>query len=190
MSVATRYSRIAEEVACACREVGRDPREVVLVAVSKTVDAEVVGQAVSAGAHDFGENRPDGLEEKQAAYPDATWHFIGNIQSRRIADIVRRADLIHSLYEERHADRIDAAAEALGKVQDVLLEVNVSGEESKSGLTPEDVSALLAHCLKLEHVRVCGLMTMAPQGDLEVARKSFEDLRIVRAKLKAEPGEC
>lgn len=190
MSVATRYSRIAEEVACACREAGRDPRDVVLVAVSKTVDVEIVDQAVSAGAHDFGENRPDSLEEKQAAYPDATWHFIGNIQSRRIADIVKCADLIHSLYEERHADRINAAAQALGKVQDVLLEVNVSGEESKSGRTPEEVTALFEHCLKLKHVRVRGLMTMAPQGDLEIARKSFEDLKNLRDELKVSYLQC
>ena len=100
------------------------------MAVSKTVGPDAVARALAAGARDFGENRPDGLAEKAAAFPQATWHFIGNIQSRRIPDIVRSAALVHSLFEERHARKIDEAAAVAGKVQDVLLEVNVSGEES------------------------------------------------------------
>lgn len=190
MSIATRYGRLADEVAQACREEGRDPSEVVLVAVSKTVGPDEVAQAIDAGAHDFGENRPDGLMEKQGIYPTSSWHFIGNIQSRRIGDIVAHADLIHSLYEERHADRIDAAAAAMGKVQDVLLEVNVSGEASKSGRTPEDAAMLLDHCLTLEHVRVCGLMTMAPQGDVRGARACFEHLRELRDELRVSRLTC
>lgn len=185
MSIGTRYRRLADEIAQACEAAGRDPREVTFVAVSKTVGRNEVAEALAARAENFGENRPDGLIEKASAYPEAVWHFIGNIQSRRIPDIVAHADLVHSLYEQRHAGKIDVAARAAGKVQDVLLEVNVSGEASKSGCSPAETARLLEYCLGLEGVRVCGLMTMAPQGDLAVAKESFERLRALRDDLKA-----
>ncbi len=186
MGIEERYANVAAEVAAVCREAGRDPREVTVVAVSKTVGPAQVGSAVAAGARDFGENRPDGLVEKAAAYPQANWHFIGNIQSRRIPDIVGSAALVHSLVEERHARKIDEAAAAAGKVQDVLLEVNVSSEQSKGGLAPGDVAALLDACGGLAHVRVRGLMTMAPQGDLDAARVTFEGLARLHAELRAD----
>ena len=185
MGIEQRYANVAAEVAAVCREAGRDPAEVTVVAVSKTVGPDAVARALAAGARDFGENRPDGLAEKEAAFPQATWHFIGNIQSRRIPDIVRSAALVHSLFEERHARKIDEAAAAAGKVQDVLLEVNVSGEESKGGLAPGDVRALLDVCARLPHVRVRGLMTMAPQGDPAEARAVFEGLANLHAQLRA-----
>ena len=184
MTVGEDYKKVAEELVSVCEACGRDPREVTLVAVSKTVGVPEVEQAIAAGAHDFGENRPDQLVLKTDALPDERWHFIGNIQSRRIRDIVGRAVLIHSLFEESHAVKIDQEAAARGICQDVLLEVNVSGEESKSGLAPDEVPAMLAACQKLEHVRVCGLMTMAPQGDLAVARETFEGLAALHARLR------
>ena len=108
MSIATRYRRAADEVAAACREAGRDPAQVRLVAVSKTVGLEGVAEAIQAGAADFGENRPDQILEKATAFPAARWHFIGNIQSRRIRDIVGSASLIHSLDGSRKTqERVD-----------------------------------------------------------------------------------
>ena len=185
MSTATRYKHVRSEVDQVCKELGRDPEEVLLLAVSKTVDVDQVQLAIDAGARAFGENRPDELVRKQRAFPDMEWHFIGNIQSRRIPDIVRSAALVHSLFEERHARKIDEAAAVAGKVQDVLLEVNVSGEESKGGLAPGDVRALLDVCARLPHVRVRGLMTMAPQGDPAAARAVFEGLANLYAQLRA-----
>lgn len=184
MDVQHRYLQVRNELARVCEQAGRDPSEVALIAVSKTVEPAAVGDAMQAGARDFGENRPDELLRKAAAYPQATWHFIGNIQSRRIHDIVGHASLIHSLFQLRHAQKIDAAAAQLGKVQDVLLEVNVSGEESKSGASPQDVPELLQGCLQLPHVRVRGLMTMAPQGDLHVAREVFDGLAALHRQLR------
>ena len=185
MGFKERYERTVAEAAACCEACGRDPKSVVVVAVSKTVGADEVAEAIEAGAHDFGENRPDSLEGKRARFPQQTWHFIGNIQSRRIPDIVRDAALVHSLYQQRHVPKFDAAAAASGKVQDVLLEVNVSGEESKGGLAPGDVRALLDVCARLPHVRVRGLMTMAPQGDPAAARAVFEGLANLHAQLRA-----
>ena len=190
MGFKERYERTVAEAAACCEACGRDPKSVVVVAVSKTVGADEVAEAIEAGAHDFGENRPDSLEGKRARFPQQTWHFIGNIQSRRIPDIVRDAALVHSLYQQRHVPKFDAAAAASGKVQDVLLEVNVSGEASKSGLAPDEVEGMLEHCLGLANLRVCGLMTMAPQGDQSVARASFEGLRELRDRLKTAHPAC
>ena len=180
MGIEERYRRVAQQVAQTAREAGRDPGEVRLVAVSKTG----VEAALAAGARDFGENRPDAIKKKAGEYPQARWHFIGNVQSRRIPDIVQCASLVHSLYQERHVARIDEAARRLGKVQDVLLEVNVSGEESKSGVAPGQAGALLRACEPFANVRVRGLMTMAPQGDKAVAHACFEDLARLHARLR------
>lgn len=184
MGIEERYRMVAEELASVCYQAGRDPKDVALVAVSKTVGPDAVGRAIAGGACNFGENRPEGIVEKSAAYPQATWHFIGNIQSRRISEIVGSAALIHSLYEERHARKIDTAAAAIDKVQDVLLEVNVSGEASKSGLSISEVPAMLTFCSELNHVCVRGLMTMAPQGNRIVAQETFETLSRLHGTLK------
>ena len=185
MPFAQHYAQTLAELERVCASCGRNPRDVKVIAVSKTVDVDVVRAAVAAGAHDFGENRPDMLAEKVAALPQETWHFIGNIQSRKIPEIVANATLVHSLYKESHLAKFDAAAQAAGKVQNVLLEVNVSGEESKSGLAPEAVADMLAKAGEYPHIAVRGLMTMAPQGNLEVARECFEGLAALRDTLRA-----
>lgn len=185
MGIAERYRKVAAEVADVARAAGRNPQEVRLVAVSKTVGEEGVAEAFAAGARDFGENRPDQIVPKAQAFPEARWHFIGNIQSRRIPDIVGSAALIHSLYQQRHAEKIDKAAAELGKVQDALIEVNVSGEASKSGAAPDEALALVRACAALPHVRVCGLMTMAPQGSQSEARRTFEGLASLAAQIRA-----
>ena len=190
MGIEQRYANVAAEVAAVCREAGRDPAEVTVVAVSKTVGPDAVARALAAGARDFGENRPDGLAEKAAAFPQATWHFIGNIQSRRISEIVASATLIHSLYQLRHAEKIDHAAAELSKVQDVLIEVNVSGEASKSGVAPAEAADLVRAVAALPHVSARGLMTMAPAGDAQAAREAFTGLAELAAQIRAQlPAE-
>ncbi len=186
MAAGEAYKQVEAELAEVCQACGRDPREVTLVAVSKTVGPDAVQDAIQAGAMDFGENRPDQLMLKADAFPQVQWHFIGNIQSRRIRDIVGRATLIHSLFDQSHAVKIDREAAARGIVQDVLLEVNVSGEQSKSGAAPDETADLLRACCALEHVRVRGLMTMAPIGDMQTARRTFEGLAQLRERLAGE----
>lgn len=186
MPIGAQYTQVAAHLAEVCRACGRDSKDVKLIAVSKTVEAPRVQEAIDAGAHVFGENRPDQIMEKHALYPNEEWHFIGNVQSRRIKDIVPCAALIHSIYEEHHLTRIEHAAEACGKVQDILIEVNVSGEESKGGAAPAEVPGLLRATEAFDHVRVRGFMTMAPQGDLDVAERCFSDLRELRDRMRAE----
>ena len=190
MGIPERYAHVRAQVDEVCRAAGRDPSEVKLLAVSKTVDVPAVADAIAAGATAFGENRPDQLVPKQAAYPQVEWHFIGNIQSRRIRDIVPAATLIHSVFKESHLAKIDAAAREAGKVQDILVEVNVSGEESKSGLEPHEVRGFIEAAGAFENLRVCGLMTMAPRYDEETADATFRGLAALRDELDGLRLSC
>ena len=189
MSADKNYRTVRQEVDEVCKQAGRDPHEVLPIGVSKTVGTPEVALAISAGAHDFGENRPECLEEKSTAFPQENWHFIGNVQSRAIPHIVQHACLIHSVYQEHHIRAIEKAAAKLDKVQDILIEVNVSGEESKGGCVPADALALVKVALSCPHVRPRGLMTMAPQGDKHIAFETFTGLASLFRQIRQEIGE-
>ncbi|MDR1712908.1 MAG: YggS family pyridoxal phosphate-dependent enzyme [Coriobacteriales bacterium] len=178
-SITENHQRILSEIAEACASVGRQPNDVRLVAVSKTVGLPEVAQAVAAGIHDFGENRSALLNEKQAAFPEQHWHFIGSIQTNKVRDIVGAA-LIHSVASERALLAIQKRAAERELVQDALVEVNVSGEASKDGLAPAALPGLLELAGGLANVRIRGLMTMAPLGSPDAARTTFAGLRQLR----------
>lgn len=161
----TNYSKINEKLVQTCKTYDRSRDDVTLIAVSKTVDLPAVQDAIDQGATDFGENRPEELVRKSEAFPGYNWHFIGNIQSRQIKKIVPHACLIHSLDKIEHAHKIDSVAAEIGKIQKVLVEVNVSGEASKGGVKPKDLPAFLEECKTLKNIEVVGLMTMAPIHD-------------------------
>ena len=184
------YKNISDKVASVAQSAGRQSTDVQLIAVSKTVDNDAVVAAATQGATNFAENRPDCLIEKAQANPQLTWHFIGNIQSRHIPDIVQYASLIHSLCQYDHAEKINKAAKKLGKIQNVLVEVNVSGEVSKAGVNPNEAKDLVCRISKLSNVCVCGLMTMAPiaQNESETSKiyETFEGLRNLRDTIKDE----
>jgi pyridoxal phosphate enzyme (YggS family) len=179
-TVADNYCVIRETIARACARVGRDADEVRVIAVSKTVGPEAVAEAVAAGIHDFGENRTNLFNAKREAFPHERWHFIGGIQTNKIKEFVGRATLVHSVASERVLEGIARRAQQLGIVQRLLIEVNVSGEHSKDGVTPATLPELLRFAGQLEGIEVCGLMTMAPQGDAQAARITFKGLRMLR----------
>jgi pyridoxal phosphate enzyme (YggS family) len=184
--IAENYQRIAAQIDAACQRVGRDPSEVTLVAVSKTVGVSEVALAIEAGIHDFGENRTNLFNEKWDAFPSENWHFIGSIQTNKIKEFVGRAALVHSVASQRVLQGISKRAVQLGLVQKLLIEVNVSGEESKDGVVPDMLASVLTTAVELEGIEVCGLMTMAPQGDLAAARDTFRGLRALRDRYKVE----
>lgn len=186
MGIEHRYEAVCRDIAECAASCGRNPEEVQLIAVSKTVGLEGVQEAIDGGCTVFGENRPDQIMEKYAAFPEVQWHFIGNIQSRRIRDIVPCATMIHSLNHLEHADKIGRVAQELGKVQDVLVEVNVSGEESKSGIAPQEAVDFVQRVCTVPGLRVRGLMTMAPQGDPEMARASFRGLAMLANEIRGQ----
>ena len=189
-TIQQRYAQVLDAVSSLCAQEGRDPASVRIVAVSKTVGLPQVEEAIQAGLGDFGENRTKPFCEKQEAFPDQRWHFIGRIQTNKLKDVVGRACLIHSVASIHALDAIEKHAARLGIVQPVLLEVNVSGEESKDGFVPGDLDEALEHASTLEHVGVRGLMTMAPLGDAETARRVFENLREMRDERAARCKVC
>jgi pyridoxal phosphate enzyme (YggS family) len=165
-----------------------------LVAVSKTHPIEAIATAYGLGQRDFGENRVEELWPKVEAakalgLDEIRWHLIGTIQSRKSADAIGPFALIHSVDRLKLANRLERDAAAAGTVMDVLLEVNVSGEESKHGFSPDEVLAALPELLSYQAVRVRGLMTMAPFiDDAEQTRPVFRQLRQLRERVKEEAG--
>ena len=156
MTIAENVAQIKETIAQAARAAGRDPAEVRLVAASKMNDADRVREAIAAGVEICGENRVQEMVEKNAlgAYAGAELHFIGHLQKNKVKQVVGLASLIHSVDSLELLAAIDRCAAARGLVQDVLLEVNIGGEASKSGFAPEEVPAALEKAAACGAVRV------------------------------------
>jgi pyridoxal phosphate enzyme (YggS family) len=186
-AVASRYEAVRRQVADAADIVGRDPSEITIVGVTKTVGVEEVRAALLAGISDFGENRVQEFLGKYGLFPDANWHFIGTLQTNKVKDVVGRAALIHSVDSLRLLEEIGHRSEQADVVQRVLLQVNVSGEESKHGFECCDVREALVEASHMSHVEVRGLMTMAPFGRPEDARWVFRELRELRDSLREMP---
>ena len=174
------YYDIQLAINAAANSVNRDFREVALVAVSKTVGVPEIESAIAVGIHDFGENRTNLLKEKHEALPHERWHFIGRIQTNKLKDVVGRASLIHSVTSQHALEVINKLALAKELCQDILIEVNVSGEDSKDGVSAKEAPQLLEAASSFKGLRVKGLMTMAPIQQTKrdsTARETFSALR-------------
>lgn len=182
-AVAVRYEAVRRQVADAADAAGRDPADVTIVAVTKTVGVDDIRQALAAGIEDFGENRVQEFLGKYGLFPHARWHFIGTLQSNKVKDVVGRASLIHSVDSVRLIEEISRRAELAGVTQPILLQVNVSGEMSKHGFAPHEVGDALLEASRMGGLAVKGLMTMAPLGRAEDARWVFRELRELRDSL-------
>ena len=164
MSIAENVARIRAEMASAAIAVGRDPKEILLCAATKMNDAEAVREAIRAGVDCCGENRVQELTAKLAdnAYEGAPVHFIGHLQTNKVKQVVGKVDLIQSVDSEHLLAAIHKEAKKQGIVQNILLEVNVGAEESKSGFAPEEVLPLLDKISEYPNIRVKGLMAIPP----------------------------
>jgi len=179
------YQQILTQIAMACERAGRNPAEVKVVAVSKTVGQSEIAAAIAVGIHDFGENRSHQFVEKHDMFPGERWHFIGSIQTNKVNDFVGKAALVHSVASERALRAIARRAQSLGVTQSVLIEVNVSGEKSKDGIEPIELDGLLDTAAGLDGIEVRGLMTMAPQADEITVRAAFRGLRELKDSIIA-----
>jgi len=186
-TVAARYEAVRRHVVDAADVAGRDPADVTIVAVTKTVGIEEIGRALAAGISDFGENRVQEFLGKYGLFPTARWHFIGTLQTNKVKDVVGRAFLIHSVSSCRLIDEISRRSAQVGVTQPILLQVNVSGEESKHGFAPHEVRDALIEASRAGNIVVRGLMTMAPLGRPEDARCVFRELKELRDSLKEMP---
>lgn len=192
-NVKTQLLQIRKRIADAAEAAGRPPGAVRLVAVSKTVPADRVGQAIDAGVDILGENYIQEAGEKFQRLGDrpVEWHFIGHLQSNKAKHAVRMFDLIHSVDSLKLAQALDRHAARIGKVQPVLLQVNTGGEDTKSGVTPDDAPGLAKEVGRLAHLSLRGLMTLPPFFDQpERVRPFFRSLRQLAERIRgmALPG--
>lgn len=169
---------VKKHMEAACEKCGRDAGEVRLIAVSKTKPLPALQEAYTYGCRDFGENKVQELVEKYEAMPkDIRWHMIGHLQRNKVKYLVDKVFLIHSVDSLRLAQEIEKEAAKLEKTVNILIEVNVAEEESKYGVTAEETPALIEEIAKMPHIRVKGLMTIAPYvEDAEENRQYFEKL--------------
>lgn len=191
-TLADRVDAQKERLAVACQRAGRSVDDVTLVAVSKTHPVERVLEAQALGLRHFGESYAPEFREKAGAVDDVVWHFIGHLQSNKTAMVAPSADLVHSV-DRAKIVRALASRVPEGRALDLLVQVNVSGEASKSGCAPEAAAALIDMIRATPNVTCVGLMTMAPFGTApEEARPTFLALRrlrdLQRERLFAEDG--
>ena len=170
--------QVEENIQKACERAGRSRDEVTLIAVSKTKPVEVLQEAYDLGVRVFGENKVQELTQKYEALPkDIQWHMIGHLQTNKVKYIVDKVAMIHSVDSLKLAETIEKEAERKNCIVKILVEVNVAGEESKYGLKMEEVLPFVEKISTFKHIRVCGLMTIAPFVEIsEENRTIFKNL--------------
>ncbi len=178
-SIQTAIAEVSAKIEAACKRAGRDPKEVTLIAVSKTMPVEAIRDAMACGMVDFGENRPQELRDKQSEITEPLrWHMIGALQTNKLKYVIGKTTLIHSVDSVHLAEAIEEMSAKKDLVTEVLLEINIAGEESKHGIMPEELEGFVREMTRFSHIKVRGLMTVAPYT--EVA----EENRVYFRKMK------
>ena len=191
MMIRENLSKVMERIARAARRAGRDPDDVVLIAASKGIEVDRLKEGLSAGIRVFGESKvQEAMPKLQVLGKEAEWHFIGHLQSNKVKYVVGEFSLIHSVDSIELSEEINGRAEKMGMIQNVLLEVNVSGEKGKFGVIPDKVIAITKAFSVLRHISLRGFMTIPPYSDdPEDARPFFRMLREIRDNVR-HTGIC
>ena len=176
MGTVTEKLKIVEnKISAAAEKSGRKRSDVLLVAVTKTHPPKMINEAIKAGVTDIGENKPQEIRDKYDDVLKVNWHMIGHLQTNKVKYVVGKCVLIHSVDSVKLAEEIDRQARKIGIVQDILIEVNISGEETKSGINPEKIYEMLDIIKDFQNIRVRGLMTIAPKTDNSITSKLHFD---------------
>lgn len=175
--IAQRLSEVEKRIENAAQKSGRKRSDILLVAVTKTHPPEMINAAIAAGVTDIGENKPQEVRDKYNAVEPVNWHLIGHLQTNKVKYVIDKCCMIHSVDSVKLMDEIDARARACGKVMDILIQVNISGEESKSGIAPEELDFVLKYAANTPNLKVRGLMTIAPNtGDSNINKLHFNNM--------------
>ena len=177
---------VEAKIEAACKRAGRDRSEVTLIAVSKTKPVEMLEEAYGIGIREFGENKVQEMMDKYEVMPkDIHWHMIGHLQRNKVKYLMGKAALIHSVDSLRLAEEISAQSVKHEVTTDILIEVNIAGEETKFGTDREEAIALVEAAAKLPNIHICGLMTIAPfVENAEDNRKYFQQIRQLSVVIK------
>jgi pyridoxal phosphate enzyme (YggS family) len=191
MSISDNIMSVKNNIRSACIRAGREPEDVKLVAVSKTMGTDKIMEAVNSGINVFGENKVQELVSKYEALDKGLeWHMIGHLQSNKVKYIIDKVAMIHSVDSIKLLQEIDRRCKAYGKRIDVLIEINIGREATKYGIYPEDLGAFLEEAPKYENVRICGLMTVAPKVNVpEDARPYFKEMKKLFDDAKSSNSE-
>ena len=175
MSLAENIAQVNANIAAAAREAGRDPSEITLVAATKVQTSDTIRRAIAAGVTVCGENRVQEMTAHLAdnAYDGAALHFIGHLQTNKVKQVVGRVDLLESVGSAHLLEAVEAQAAKLELVQDILLEVNIGGEEAKSGVAPAELFDLAARAAESPHLRLRGLMAIPPIAEGPEGNRPF-----------------
>ena len=186
--VAENLAQVQKNINESYNKINRDPNEVTLIAVSKTKPVEMLKEAYDAGARVFGENKVQEIVDKYDQMPsDVKWHMIGHLQRNKVKYIVDKVAMIHSVDSLRLAETIEKEAAKKAVIVPILIEVNVAQEESKFGLKPEEVLPLIEQIADFSHIRIKGLMTIAPYVDnAEENREIFRELKKLSVDIAAK----
>ena len=186
--IAENIQEVRKKIIKACEKAGRNPEEVTLIAVSKTKPYSAIEEALTTGQLDYGENKVQEITAKyEMGNTDINWHMIGHLQRNKVKYLVGKTKLIHSVDSLRLANQIEKDFAKNNEVANVLIEVNMAGEESKFGIKPEETEELIRAIAPLEHVQVCGLMTIAPYTDNpENNREYFKKMKQLSVDIKAK----
>ncbi|WP_069132117.1 YggS family pyridoxal phosphate-dependent enzyme [Rhodohalobacter halophilus] len=183
--IISRYEAVKKRIEQACKKAGRNPGEITLVAVSKTKPDEDVLKLLEHGHFHFGENRAKALQDRMESVknPSAVWHFIGNLQTNKIKYMVERVNWIQSIHKKKALKEVEKRASEINRVINVLIQVNISDEDQKSGCDPEQLEGMLKYAQDLKYTKVQGLMGMATfADDPETVRPEFKLLNNLRDK--------
>lgn len=196
MSVKENIFSLRQDIKVLCQKISKNPAEITVLAVTKRVDIELIKEAIAEGIVDIAENKVQEAVKKyflmrntECGMRNIKWHMIGHLQSNKVKDAVKIFDLIHSVDSLRLAEEINKQSEEINKIQDVLIEVNVSGEKTKFGLKPEELIDVINKAKGLKNINIKGLMTMAPFSDNpEKSRPYFKMLRELKEKIVIKFG--
>lgn len=185
--IAANLKAVRRRIALAAKCCDRDPESIKLVAVTKSASITAIRAAIEAGCLDLGESRPQELEHKAAeiADPSVRWHLIGHLQRNKVRRTLPLVSLVHSVDSLRLLDTMQAENQAVGRMSDALLEVNISGDETKHGFRPDEMAEVVAQLGRFPLVQIRGLMAMAAREALDAALTDFGNLRTLRDNLKS-----
>ena len=178
MNIRENLEEVERRITAAAERSGRKREDILLVAVTKTHPADMMNEAIRLGVTDIGENKPQEVRDKYADVLPVKWHLIGHLQTNKVKYVIDKVCLIHSVDSVKLMDEIERQAEKHDIDMDILIQVNISGEETKSGVSVDEVEELLLHAGTLKRVKVKGLMTIAPKTDDSVTNTlHFDNMR-------------
>ncbi len=187
MNIRENLEEVERRITAAAERSGRKRSDILLVAVTKTHPADMMNEAIRLGVTDIGENKPQEVRDKYADVLPVKWHLIGHLQTNKVKYVIDKVCLIHSVDSVKLMDEIERQAEKHDIDMDILIQVNISGEETKSGVSADEVEELLLHAGTLKHVKVKGLMTIAPKTDDSVTNTlHFDNMRQLFIDIQAK----